>query len=166
MNISSGKGDDGYSDLLGGRRFPKNHPIFEALGSIDEAQSAIGMVRSSIPPSDPFDKILEKVQKDLALAMVDIADQNRIRLRLTDNAVREIEREISTLERELPPLREFIIPSGPVAATTCFWARTVVRRAERGVAGLMQADQGLKTVLVYLNRVGDFLFLVGRKLSG
>jgi cob(I)alamin adenosyltransferase len=165
MPISTGKGDDGRSDLLGGHRLRKNHPRFEALGTIDEAQSAIGMVRSHLQSGNPIDKILKTVQHDLMLAMADVADPDRDKLRLEIGSVQELEEEIEKLEKLLPPQKGFILPEGSISATTCFWARTVVRRAERAVSGLIDEDKDLKTVLVYLNRLGDLMWLMGRGMG-
>lgn len=170
MSITTGIGDNGSSGLIGGRRLPKNHPRFEAYGTVDEAQSAIGMVRAmgGVPPD--LDRLLSRAQVELFSAGAELASidpEFHVATKITSLMIQQIEQDIRHLETQagLPPLRNFIVPGGSPAAATCFWARAVVRRAERHVAGLMHDGQEVETVLVYLNRLGDLLFLIARALN-
>jgi len=167
MSIVTGTGDDGRSSLFGGSRVPKHHPRLEAYGTIDEAQSAIGMIRATDSLPDDLDALLRRVQDDLFVIGSDLAapDPETTVPRVTSNMIRSIHDEISRLEKSLPELNEFIVPSGTGSASISFWARTVVRRAERRVAELLDDGKDVSSVLVYLNRLSDLLFLVARKLN-
>ena len=165
MPITTGTGDDGSSSLLGGARLPKDHPRFEAYGTVDEAQCAIGMVLASGSLTPEIGALLQKILADLFTVGSDLAtlDPEIEVPRVTSTMIQAIEAEIHKLESELPPLTHFIQPTGTLAATTCFWARAVVRRAERHVATLMQSGEEVEPVLIYLNRLGDLLFLVAKE---
>jgi cob(I)alamin adenosyltransferase len=173
MSIVTGSGDDGSSALFGGRRVPKHHPRLEAYGSVDEAQSAIGMVRAAGEIPDKLDKLLARLQRELFIVGADLAapDPETKAQRVSSVMIKDLEAECAALESFLPALSNFVMPYGTLPAATCFWARTVVRRSERRIAGLMSdgprldGEQDVSTVLVYLNRLGDLLFLVARALN-
>jgi cob(I)alamin adenosyltransferase len=170
MSIVTGLGDDGKSSLFGGERVSKNHPRLDAYGTIDEAQSAIGMVRALIEKNESsadIDSLLARIQGELFIVGADLASSNpKLPVpRVTSEMIQELQKECDQLEKSLPVLKNFIIPAGTQAATTCFWARTVVRRAERLVARLMDKGENAGAVLVYLNRLGDLLFLVSRAFN-
>lgn len=170
MSIVTGAGDDGYSSLFGGQRVPKHHPRLEAYGAIDEAQCAIGMVRSAVYQSflpEEIDSLLDKLQKDMFVVGSDLAtpDKETKVPRVTSTMIRFLEDKIKQLENDLPRLTSFIVPSGTPWAATCFWARAVARRAERRVAELLATGQDVSSVLIYMNRLGDLLFLIGRLLN-
>ncbi len=169
MSIVTKTGDDGYSMLSGGERVPKHHPRLEAYGSIDEVQCAIGMVRAACDDTvpDEIDTLLSRLQKELFIAGADLATPNVEKKvpRITSDMVRGLETECKKIEAVVPAQKSFIIPNGTCAATIAFWARAVVRQTERRVAVLLEAGQRVATVLVYLNRLGDLLFLVARKLN-
>jgi cob(I)alamin adenosyltransferase len=167
MSITTGKGDDGWSGLLGGQRLPKNHPRFEAYGTVDEAQSAIGMILGSGPMPPKIEILLKRVQTEIFTVGSTLAtpDPEMKVPRVSSTMVLGLDEEIKKLEADLPRLHHFIMPSGTLAASTCFWARTVVRRAERQVAALLGSGDEIETVLVYLNRLGDLLFLLARALN-
>jgi cob(I)alamin adenosyltransferase len=170
MSISTGTGDDGSSALIGGERLPKNHPRFQAYGTVDEAQSAIGMVRATAAIegiSDEVDGILRRVQTELFTVGSSLAtsDPEMKVPRVTSGMIDGLDSDIKLFESSLPKLKRFILPAGNLAASTCFWARAVVRRAERHVAALLAAGEEVETSLVYLNRLGDLLFLIARGLN-
>ena len=167
MSIVTGTGDDGYSSLFGGKRVPKNHPRLEAYGVVDEAQSAIGMVRSLGGLPDDIENLLKLVQKDLFVLGSDLASpdpDNRIP-RVTKDMIQFIENECHNIENSLPELKNFIMPTGTLAASMCFWARAVVRRAEREVTDILNEGGHVNYPLIYLNRLSDLLFLIARKLN-
>jgi len=173
MSIVTGTGDDGSSSLFGGRRVPKHHPRLEAYGSVDEAQCAIGMVRSAGEIPEHLDTLLASIQKGLFTVGSDLAspDPEAKGPRVTSTMIRTLEIECEKLEHNLPSLKHFIIPCGTAPAATCFWARTVVRRAERRIADILYSKQlttgenDVSTILVYLNRLSDLLFLISRALN-
>jgi cob(I)alamin adenosyltransferase len=176
MSIVTGSGDDGKTSLFGGKRVPKHHPRLEAYGSVDEAQSAIGMVRASIasiksvksnPDIQEIGELLKKAQIDLHAVGADLASPNRDAKvpRVDPDMISSITEIIKRLEQKLPELKSFILPSGSEAATTCFWARSVARRAERAVSILVEQGEDLSMVLIYMNRLSDLLFVIGRILN-
>lgn len=167
MSIVTGTGDDGSSSLFGGARVPKHHPRLGAYGTVDEAQSAIGMIRATGSIPDDIDTLLRNIQDDLFVIGSDLAspDPETSVPRVTSGMIKSIHDEIRRLEESLPDIKNFILPCGTQSAATCFWARTVVRRAERCVAELLSDGQEVSSILVYLNRLSDLLFLIARKLN-
>jgi len=156
-------GDDGSTGLGDGMRVPKEHLRVEAYGTVDEANSALGLVLA-VPglPQDVTDCLTE-VQHDL----FDLGGElcmpgHRI------IAAADVERLEVTLDRfnaDLPPLKDFILPGGGPAAAACHLARTVTRRAERRVWALARVEQVAPEVPQYLNRLSDLLFVVARLLA-
>lgn len=176
MSIVTGTGDDGSTTLFGGKRVPKHHPRLSAYGTVDEAQSAIGMVRSFLGKQEgressndlnALDRLLNKIQEELYIVGADLATPDKkVKIpRVSKRMIDSLHADCSKLESELPVLKSFIIPSGTQAAATCFWARSVVRLAEREVSSLMEQGEQVSLVLVYLNRLGDLLFLIGRMIN-
>jgi cob(I)alamin adenosyltransferase len=167
MSIVTGRGDDGSSALFGGARVPKHHPRLVAYGAVDEAQSAIGMVLAAGEISGELRDLLKRIQKELFVLGCDLAtpEPEPGVPRITSPMIKALEGDIDRLESRLPALKNFVLPSGSPAAATCFWARAVVRRVERHVSALLETGQRVATVLIYLNRLGDLLFLVARALN-
>lgn len=158
------KGDQGYTDLLGGR-VPKYAPRPETYGTLDEATSAIGLARA-LAASPRTKQILVQVQRDLYVMMAELAFAPGVeqqRYHITAEHVQRVERETDQLTAEVPLGRHFILPGDSVAGAALDLARTVVRRAERLVAklyhdGEVHNDQ----LLPYLNRLSSLLFILAR----
>lgn len=167
MSITTGSGDDGSTGLFGGERVSKNHPRLAAYGTVDEVSSAIGMVRAFPDVPKYLDNILLKVQRDLFIVGSDLATPSvAIEVpRVTSKMISDLTAECAALEETLPPLKNFILPTGTASASTCFWARCVVRAAERHVTELLHTGQRVSSVLIYLNRLGDLLFLIARAIN-
>lgn len=162
MKVYTRTGDDGRTSLIGGRRVAKNDPRIEAYGTIDELNSFIGLARASWP-SSPIDDELLRVQHDLFEIGAQLASlENEKGFEGVPVArVTAIEGAIDSMDRELPPLDNFILPGGSPAAGSLHVARTVCRRAERLVIGLAgQFSTG--TTVTYLNRLSDYLFVAAR----
>ena len=158
------KGDQGYTDLLGGR-VAKYDPRPESFGTIDEATAQIGYARS-VATSERTRTILIDVQRDLYLMMAELAfapDMQQSRYHITQEHLNRIETETDRLadDLDLPP--HFILPGDTVSGAALDVARTVVRRAERLVVKLFH-DEELTNELVpaYLNRLSSLLFILGR----
>jgi cob(I)alamin adenosyltransferase len=163
-------GDDGTTALGSGRRVAKYNLRVEAYGTLDETNAAVGLARLYTrdgPPS--LDAMLARVQNDLFdlgadLCFPDERKDARGRLQVTDAQVERLEHEIDSLNRELQPLRSFVLPGGSPASAFLHLARTISRRAER----LMVALAGRKDETVgapalrYINRLSDFLFVAAR----
>jgi cob(I)alamin adenosyltransferase len=162
-------GDDGTTALGSGRRVAKYDLRVEAYGTLDETNAAIGIARLHTKDQPVLDAILARIQNDLFdlgadLCFPDETKDARGRLAVTDAQVQQLESEIDTLNRELEPLRSFVLPGGSPAASFLHLARTISRRAERLMVALA-AREG-ETVgapaLRYINRLSDFLFVAAR----
>jgi cob(I)alamin adenosyltransferase len=162
-------GDDGTTALGSGRRVAKYDLRVEAYGTLDETNAAIGIARLHTKDRPVLDAILARIQNDLFdlgadLCFPDETKDARGRLAVTDAQVGQLESEIDTLNRELEPLRSFVLPGGSPAASLLHLARTISRRAERLMVALA-AREG-ETVgapaLRYINRLSDFLFVAAR----
>jgi len=163
-------GDDGTTALGSGRRVAKYDLRVECYGTLDETNAAIGLARLHTHASDPaLDATLARIQNDLfdlgaELCYPDESKDARGHLSVTEAQVERLETEIDTLNRELKPLRSFVLPGGSPAASFLHLARTVSRRAERLMVAL--AARPNETVsdaaLRYINRLSDLLFVAAR----
>jgi cob(I)alamin adenosyltransferase len=158
-------GDKGETSLGDGTRVPKAAQRIEAIGAVDEANAAIGLVRLHLPSE--LDPLLARAQNDLFDLGADLCvpGEGGDRLRLTDAASARLEQEIAAMNAKLPPLTSFVLPAGTPGAAHAHMARTVVRRAERAVARLQTDEPVNPAVLRYLNRLSDHLFVLGRVLN-
>ena len=170
MRIYTRTGDAGDTGLFGGGRVPKNHPRVEAYGDVDELNAAIGFSRS-IEPMPRIDEVLVPIQRDLYAigALLATPDRDKMRqhlekARVDDERIGQLERAIDDGDRELEPLRSFIVPGGTPKAAALHLARTVCRRAERRVVSLGETgvDEIPQVVVIYLNRLSDLLFTLAR----
>ncbi len=156
-------GDDGSTGLGDGSRVPKDSPRVEAYGTVDEANSAIGVVLSvaALPPA--IARCLTEVQHDLFDLGGELCIPGH---RMIEAAqVERLETELDGFNEALPPLKEFILPGGGPAAAACHVARTVCRRAERRCWSLARVENVSADVLKYLNRLSDLLFVLARALA-
>jgi cob(I)alamin adenosyltransferase len=156
-------GDDGSTGLGDGTRVPKEHARVEAYGTVDEANSAIGMVLAAGSLPDAVVQCLTDVQHDL----FDLGGELCIpgHRAITASHVQRLEQTLDGFNDGLPPLKDFILPGGGAAAAACHLARTIVRRAERRVWELSRIDTVAAEVPQYLNRLSDLLFVVARVLA-
>lgn len=177
MSIYTGRGDDGTTGLLSDERVPKNHERINAFGDIDELNAALGVLRSSLTEGarEP-DTQIRRIQSDLLKigACLSTWRDSPILERLekiNDTDIRFMEAAIDTLENELPQLKGFLIYGGHPSASWSNFARAVCRRAERKVVGLSvelkvgRPPRHMKHILIYLNRLSDYLFLLARKFN-
>ena len=163
-------GDDGTTALGSGRRVAKYDLRVECYGTLDETNAAIGLARVHTGSSDPtLDAMLARIQNDLfdlgaELCYPDESKDARGRLSVSDGQVERLEGEIDTLNRELQPLRSFVLPGGTPAASFLHLARTVSRRAERLMVALAARPNEPVggSALRYINRLSDFLFVAAR----
>jgi len=165
MKVYTKTGDAGNTSLVGGKRVAKNHPRVEAYGQVDELISAIGLIRASLDGNSLSDCLLP-VQQELMNLSAHLANDgsNKILPPLKPDAVLKLEQHIDRMQKELPPLTAFVLPGPPMAAAYSHLARTVCRRAERSVIAL-GPDALAPVILIYLNRLSDFLFVFSRYLS-
>jgi cob(I)alamin adenosyltransferase len=156
-------GDDGTTGLGDGTRVPKDDARVEAFGTVDEANSAVGMVLAVPGLPESIVDCLVRVQHDL----FDLGGELCIPgySAITTGYVARLERELDDFNAPLPPLKDFILPGGGPAAAACHFARTVCRRAERRVWTLAQRDDVNAEASRYLNRLSDLLFVLSRVLA-
>ena len=163
MKIYTKTGDDGTTSLFSGGRVPKTHLRVEAYGTVDELNSVIGVARAYKPRSDAW---LERVQNQLFHMGADLATPLDAKaewvVRVDGEMVTWLETTIDTMTEQLPELKYFVLPGGTLAAAQLHVARTVCRRAERLVVALREHEPIGDFVLIYLNRLSDFLFTLAR----
>lgn len=174
MKIYTKTGDKGTTSLLGGQRVEKNHPKLQAYGTLDELNSWLGLIRSSL--QEYIDKVevqkisqeLEVIQKDLFLLASHIAcasDEHRKKFQLDDfntSKIEFLETKIDEMDKDLEPLKNFILPYGAPPAAQSHVARTVCRRAER----LIYATNEFNPEWIqYTNRLSDYLFTLARYIN-
>ena len=156
-------GDDGSTGLGDGNRVRKDHARVEAYGTVDEANSAIGMILGV--PGLPADvsRCLTEIQHDL----FDLGGELCIpgSSIIKPDQIERLEQVLDAFNDPLPALKDFILPAGGPAASACHLARTVVRRAERRVWTLADAEPVNAEVPKYLNRLSDLLFVIARVLA-
>lgn len=156
-------GDDGTTGLGDGSRTPKDSLRVEAYGTVDEANSAIGVVLATDTLSAEIRKCLTSVQHDL----FDLGGELCIpgHKVVQQEFIDRLERDLDEFNADLPPLKDFILPGGGTAAAACHLARTIVRRAERRVQSLKDSEVVNDEVSRYLNRLSDLLFVIARVLA-
>ncbi len=156
-------GDDGSTALGDGSRVAKDHPRVEAYGTVDEANSAIGLVLAATGLPDAVRRCLTDVQHDLFDLGGELCIPGH---RMIDAAhVQRLETALDAFNEALPPLKEFILPGGGTAAAACHLARTICRRAERRAWTLARDESVAPDALIYLNRLSDLLFVIARVLA-
>eukprot|EP00160_Parvularia_atlantis_P015628 Unigene4559_Nuclearia_a/m.13918 Unigene4559_Nuclearia_a/g.13918 ORF Unigene4559_Nuclearia_a/g.13918 Unigene4559_Nuclearia_a/m.13918 type:complete len:250 (+) Unigene4559_Nuclearia_a:451-1200(+) len=172
VRIYTRTGDKGTSSLFSGERRAKDDAVFEALGTIDELSSALGLAREfCVEVANELQGQLEEIQCLLIDIGANVATPraaagptrlSRTEFDVDGHLTEELERSIDRMDDALPPLRNFILPSGGRASAALHIARGVCRRAERRVVPLIEQDQASHAVGVYLNRLSDYLFTAAR----
>ena len=156
-------GDDGSTGLGDGSRTSKDSARVEAYGTVDEANSTIGMVLAEDVLPDNVRDLLVGVQHDLFELGGELCIPGHAAV--TDEFVDRLETSLDELNSDLPPLKDFILPGGGRATSACHLARAIVRRAERRVWTLAATEDVRPETARYLNRLSDLLFVVARVLA-
>lgn len=162
-------GDAGTTGLVDGTRVPKHHAVMQAVGDVDETNSAIGVAVAALGEGEIPD-MLRRIQNDLFDLGADIAtpigdEEPEWALRIVPEQVTRLEREIDALNADLAPLNSFILPGGSAAAAAVHLARAITRRAERSVVGAAE-ERAINThARTYLNRLSDLLFVLARVVN-
>jgi len=166
MKIYTKTGDGGNTGLQGDFRIAKSHPRIIAYGTVDEANAAIGVVLTNTLDED-VRGVLSQIQNDLFLLGSDLSNQNLndLKNRISLEMVENLEGFIDKFESELPPITNFILPGGSVAAAQIHQVRTIVRRAETLVVKLSDKDEINSNCIKYLNRLSDLMFVMGRLIN-
>ncbi|MGY4800210.1 cob(I)yrinic acid a,c-diamide adenosyltransferase [Teichococcus aerofrigidensis] len=167
--ITTRGGDGGQTSLGDGSRVAKDSARIEAIGTVDEANAAIGLLR--LHTEGGPDAMLARIQNDLFDLGADLCvpgggeAAERPRLRVTDAQCARLEAELAAMNAGLPPLRSFVLPGGTPAAAHAHLARTLARRAERAAVALAAAEAVNPVAIRYLNRLSDHLFVLSRTLN-
>lgn len=166
MKIYTKTGDDGTTGLFGGERVAKTDLRVEAYGTVDEANSALGLARTTTA-SEAIAEWLEEVQADLLALGAELAcSPGKLPAlgtpRIDQKRVERLEQLMDSIDSRLEPLKNFILPGGTSAASALHHARAVSRRAERRVLELHGSQDVSLDIRLYLNRLSDLLFLLAR----
>ena len=172
MKIYTKGGDKGTTSLVGGKRVPKNHPIVEAYGDLDELISFVGIIIGDTDIAQ-VKSDLRKIQENLMLISAHFASDGSVKAlkEVKEEAIAWLEGEIDRMTGALPPQTAFILPGAPRVSSECHVARTICRRAERhslaigtGGEGNTEVSEQLIIGQKYLNRLSDYLFTLARYL--
>ena len=175
MKIYTKTGDKGKTSLFGGTRVPKHHIRIEAYGTVDELNSYIGLVRDQKIDAHTI-KILLKIQNELFTlgAMLATPPEKEVlkngteRLninKINEDSIAILESEMDQMNETLPPMTHFILPGGHTTVSFCHIARCICRRAERICTQLIDESPLNPQIIMYLNRLSDYLFVLARKLT-
>ena len=175
MKVYTKTGDTGTTALFGGTRVPKDHIRIESYGTVDELNSYIGLIR---------DQEIDLIYKEILIEIQDrlftvgailatppekeVMKNGELRLQklgILETDIEFLEKEIDTMEEALPPMTHFVLPGGHTTVSYCHIARCVCRRAERLAVHLDHNEPINERVIMYLNRLSDYLFVLARKLS-
>ncbi len=167
MKIYTKTGDKGLTSLIGGTRVPKYDLRIESYGTVDELNSYIGMIRDQGVSADQSN-ILKEIQDRLFTIGAALAsDPERARMKIPDlhsSDIEALENQIDVMNKVLPDLKHFILPGGDQAVSFCHISRCVCRRAERIAVHLAEESFVDEKIIIYLNRLSDFLFVLARKI--
>jgi cob(I)alamin adenosyltransferase len=167
MKIYTKTGDAGTTGLFGGARVDKDDVRVEAYGTVDELNAVLGLAQAAAPCAE-VRALLASVQKELFVVGAELATvagkESKLPMQLVgETEIAWLEASIDSMEASLPPLTTFILPGGSMAGAALHQARTVCRRAERSVLTASRSTAVRSEVLVYLNRLSDFLFVAARR---
>lgn len=169
MKIYTATGDNGTTSLVGGKRVSKSSARLEAYGTVDELNSHLGMLIATGGLSERTANAMEWLQNKLFDLGSELATEPESKFKprgILDQDVKLLEGEIDALQDLVPPLRQFVLPGGTVAAAEANIARTVARRCERRMVSMREQGDAVTDVdMRFINRLSDFLFLVGRQCN-
>jgi cob(I)alamin adenosyltransferase len=156
-------GDAGQTGLATGDRVAKDHLRIVCGGDVDEVNSCLGFLRTQSPLTADIDQALLRIQHQLFDLGAELTMPAYIAVKA--EWITQLENEMDDLNLHLPPLKEFILPGGNASAAAAHIARSVCRRAERSLVSLHQAENLNPLLLMYLNRLSDWLFVCARQLA-
>ncbi|MDP1725914.1 MAG: cob(I)yrinic acid a,c-diamide adenosyltransferase [Bacteroidota bacterium] len=167
FKIYTKTGDKGETSLIGGTRVPKHHIRIESYGTVDELNSYIGLLKDQIH-DEAVKTVLYEIQDRLfTIGSVLASDPGKSKMKIPDLIEADItllEHEIDRMNEVLPELKSFVLPGGNTVASFCHIARCVCRRAERLCVHLSDESEVPAMVIIYLNRLSDYLFVLSRKI--
>lgn len=175
MKIYTKTGDNGTTALFGGTRVSKHHIRIDSYGTIDELNSWLGLLRDQEMDSNSKATLVSVQDKLFTVGAILATDPEKSLLKngkerlnipkISETDVEFLEKEIDSMNDNLPPMTHFILPGGHTTVSYCHIARTVCRRAERLATHLHENEPFDERVLHYINRLSDYLFVLARKLS-
>jgi cob(I)alamin adenosyltransferase len=169
LKIYTKTGDDGTTGLFNGSRVPKDSLRVEAYGTVDELNSILGILSCYQLP-EKLGPVISEIIRMLFNAGTDLATPAEPKPKFEVNRIGGdnilfLEKNIDLLTSEMPPLRNFILPGGTIPAATAHHARTVCRRAERCMITLSQSEKISDEIIIFFNRLSDFLFTTARYIN-
>jgi len=175
MKVYTKTGDKGTTALFGGTRVPKHHIRIESYGTVDELNSHIGLIRDQKIDSRSKEILVHIQDKLFTVGAIlatppekEILKNGKERLnipKINASEIELLETEMDVMDTTLPPMTHFVLPGGHTTVSYCHIARCVCRRAERMATLLHEEEPIDERVLMYLNRLSDYLFVLARKLS-
>ncbi len=167
MKIYTKTGDEGLTSLIGGTRVPKYDLRIESYGTVDELNSYIGLIRDHDIDADQKDTLKEIQDRLFTIGAALASDPEKSKMKIPDLHLSDItflESQIDEMNLVLPELKHFILPGGSPVVSICHVSRCVCRRAERISVHLKEESFVDEKVIIYLNRLSDYLFVLARKL--
>lgn len=160
-------GDSGKTSLVGGERVSKTHPRLDCYGTVDELNSFVGALIAEIQQEEDREFLLFIQHKLFTIGSYLATDQEhtdlKVESKVSDETIHKIESEIDKIDNELPKLNNFVLPGGGRSASLAHICRTVCRRAEREMYRLSETATVESPVLIFMNRLSDYFFVLGRK---
>lgn len=163
--IYTGTGDDGTTSLIGGERVSKDNQRVQAYGTIDELNAHLGML-NVVLEDEHTKSFIENIEHNMLNIGCSLADSRCRREMPNNDEIETLQKEIDRLEASLPAMHDFIIPGGTEVAARANLCRTVCRRAEREIISLQRNCEISQNIIVYMNRLSDYLFMLQRQLLG
>lgn len=167
MKIYTKSGDEGMTSLFGGKRLTKDNLRIEAYGTIDELNSFVGLLQAKVSPdflADVFSMIQNRLF-DIGSHLASDPEKQVLPSHVDNQDVAALESAMDSMDESLPALRNFILPGGSEKIALAHVCRTVCRRAERRVVSLSHEEQIDVQVIIFLNRLSDFFFILARYLG-
>ena len=167
MKIYTKTGDKGKTSLFGGKKVPKSDLRIDAYGTVDELNAYIGLIRDQEIDEQTITVLLEIQDRLFTLGAMLATEPGNKKVKIpmiTAVDTLYLEGEIDQMNENLPEMRSFVLPGGHTVVSYCHIARCVCRRAERKVVQLSMTEEVNEEVIIYLNRLSDYLFVLGRKL--
>lgn len=168
MKIYTKTGDKGETSLIGGTRVPKHHLRIESYGTVDELNSWIGLIRDQSIHEKHITVLLEVQDRLFTLGSLLASDREDPKMKLPsleETDILFLENKIDEMDKELEPMKSFVLPGGHTTLSYCHIARCVCRRAERLTVSLSEHENVNALIIKYLNRLSDYLFTLSRKLA-
>ena len=165
MKIYTKTGDKGQTGLFSGKRLSKAHPRVEAYGTVDELNSFVGLLRDHVEEEDLRQQLLAQQNHLFALGAALADDRPGEAYRVPEQATPDLEASMDAMNEELPKMTHFVLPGGAPAVSHAHVCRTVCRRAERRVVDLADAVALDPSIVIYLNRLSDWFFVLSRYLA-